>query len=84
MIKIKTAILVLMVLIPTIGAWAQRPFQWTDELNSLKRIDLLPEYRTGTYVESFRVMTESTAMMTGSTEPIPIFARRLESLSSQK
>lgn len=53
MIKIKTAILALVAIIPTLEARSQRPYQWTDELQSLKRIDLLPEYRTGTYVESF-------------------------------
>ena len=53
MIKIRTAILALVAILPTLEAWSQRPYQWTDELQSLKRIDLLPEYRTGTYVESF-------------------------------
>ena len=53
MIKIRTAILAFVAIIPTLEAWSQRPYQWTDELQLLKRIDLLPEYRTGTYVESF-------------------------------
>jgi len=53
MIKIKTTILALMTLLPIIEVWSQKPYQWTDELKLLKRIDLLPEYRTGTYVESF-------------------------------
>ena len=53
MIKIKTTILALMTLFPIIEVWSQKPYQWTDELKLLKRIDLLPEYRTGTYVESF-------------------------------
>ena len=32
---------------------AQKPYRWTDELELLKRVDKLPEYRTGSYVEQF-------------------------------
>ena len=32
---------------------AQNPYRWTDELELLKRVDKLPEYRTGSYVEQF-------------------------------
>lgn len=32
---------------------AQAPYRWTDELELLKRIDKLPEYRTQSYVEQF-------------------------------
>ena len=42
MIKIKTTILALMTLFPIIEVWSQKPYQWTDELKLLKRIDLLP------------------------------------------
>ena len=34
-------------------AVAQNPYRWTDELELLKRVDKLPEYRTGSYVEQF-------------------------------
>ena len=32
---------------------AQNPYRWTDELELLKRVDKLPEYRTDSYVEQF-------------------------------
>lgn len=32
---------------------AQGNYRWSDELSLLQRIDQLPEYRTGSYVESF-------------------------------
>lgn len=32
---------------------AQHPYRWADELELLKRVDKLPEYRTGSYVEQF-------------------------------
>lgn len=32
---------------------SQEIYRWTDELELLKRIDKLPEYRTGSYVEQF-------------------------------
>ena len=35
------------------ATFAQNPYRWTDELELLKSIDRLPEYRTGSYVESF-------------------------------
>ena len=31
----------------------KNPYRWTDELELLKRVDKLPEYRTGSYVEQF-------------------------------
>lgn len=34
-------------------AVAQNSYRWTDELELLKRVDKLPEYRTGSYVEQF-------------------------------
>ena len=35
-------------------AVAQNPYRWTDELELLKRVDKLPEYRTGS-VEQFSI-----------------------------
>ena len=35
------------------ATFAQNPYRWTDELELLKSIHRLPEYRTGSYVESF-------------------------------
>lgn len=35
-------------------AVAQNSYRWTDELELLKRVDKLPEYRTGSYVPKFR------------------------------
>lgn len=32
---------------------AQNIYKWTDELELLKRVDKLPEYRTDSYVEQF-------------------------------
>jgi len=32
---------------------AKTTYRWTDELELLKRVDKLPEYRTGSYVEQF-------------------------------
>ena len=35
------------------GAMGNEKYRWTDELELLKRVDKLPEYRTGSYVEQF-------------------------------
>ncbi|MGI6242468.1 MAG: glycoside hydrolase family 172 protein [Prevotella sp.] len=48
----KLFILACAALIPTHG-FAQDNYRWSDELSLLKRIDKLPQYRTGSYVESF-------------------------------
>ena len=32
---------------------AQKIYKWTNELELLKRVDKLPEYRTDSYVEQF-------------------------------
>lgn len=52
---LKMNILALPVILLLAGApvAAQRLYRWTDELELLKRIDKLPEYRTGSYVEQF-------------------------------
>lgn len=33
--------------------FSQKNYRWTDELSLLKRIDKMPQYRTGDYVEAF-------------------------------
>lgn len=35
------------------AVFSQKNYRWTDELSLLKRIDKMPQYRTGDYVEAF-------------------------------
>lgn len=47
------AIMAVLMLLSAISVQARETYRWTDELELLKRIDKLPEYRTGSYVEQF-------------------------------
>ena len=49
---IRNLVLACLLFVPA-ATFAQNPYRWTDELELLKSIDRLPEYRTGSYVESF-------------------------------
>lgn len=52
-LKNKYLFLLALVLLFSPQVVSQKTYKWTDELELLKRIDKLPEYRTGSYVEQF-------------------------------
>lgn len=52
-LKNKYLFLLAFVLLFNPQVMSQKTYKWTDELELLKRIDKLPEYRTGSYVEQF-------------------------------
>ena len=63
---------------------AQNIYKWTDELELLKRVDKLPEYRTDSYVEQFSSYDRKWGNDDGFAEPILFCVKKIISLSLQK
>lgn len=63
---------------------AQNIYKWTDELELLKRVDKLPEYRTDSYVEQFSSYDRNGVMTMDLREPILFCVKKIISLSLQK
>ena len=52
-LKNNSLILLIFFLLFSSQLMSQKTYRWMDELELLKRVDKLPEYRTGSYVEQF-------------------------------